>query len=69
MSVLEVDKLAMKVDIPTDGMYSFRSAPYGATANIVKNICNQQWRSVGNAVFVHEELREELLLFARQTLG
>ena len=62
MFVQEVDKLAMKVLIPTgDDTYSFRSAPDAATVNIVKNICNRQWKPVVNAMFLHKELREELL--------
>ena len=61
MSAEEVEKPAMKIVIPTgDDTYSFRSAPDAATVNIVKNICNRQWKPVVNATFVLEKLREEL---------
>lgn len=62
MSAEEVEKPTMKIVIPTgDDTYSFRSAPEAATDNMVKNICNRQWKPVVNAMFLHEELREELL--------
>jgi len=62
MSAQEVEKPAVKLVIPTgDGTYSFHSTPDAATANIVKNICNRNRKPVVNAMFVHEELKKELL--------
>ena len=62
MSAQAVEKPAVKVVIPTgDNTYSFRSTPDAATADIVKNICNRNWKPVVNATFVHEELKKELL--------
>lgn len=58
MSAQEVEKPAIKVVIRDT--YSVRSGPDTATANIVKNICNRQWKPVVNATFVLEKLREEL---------
>lgn len=63
MSVVErTEKSKMKVVFPTgDDTFSFRSAPDVTTTNIIRNICNRNWKPVVNAIFSHEELREELL--------
>ena len=62
MSMEEVDKPALRIIIPTgNDNFAFRSTPDATTANIVKNICNKNWKPVVNALFVHTELKDELL--------
>lgn len=62
LSIEEVDKPALRIAIPTgNDNFSFRSAHDATTANIVKNICNKNWKPVVNASFVHKELKDELL--------
>ena len=57
MSMEEVDKPALRIIIPTgNDNFAFRSTPDATTANIVKNICNKNWKPVVNALFVHTEL-------------
>lgn len=52
----------MKKIIPTgDETFTFRSPPDVMTANMIRNICDRNWKPVVNAMFVYEKLREELL--------
>ena len=62
MSMEEVDKPALRIFIPTgNDNFAFRSTPDATTANMVKNVSNKNWKPVVNALFVHEELKDELL--------
>ena len=58
----EGEKAKMKVIIPTgDETFTFRSPPDVMTANMIRNICDRNWKPVVNAMFGNEKLREELL--------
>ena len=63
MSMEEVDKPALRIIIPTgNDNFAFRSTPDATTANIVKNICNKNWKPVVNALFVHRAQGRTLAL-------
>lgn len=64
MSVVErTEKSKMKVVFPTgDDTFSFRSAPDVTTTNIIRNICNRNWKPVVNVIFA-------LVIFALQKHG
>lgn len=58
----EGEKAKMKVIIPTgDETLTLRSPPDVMTANMIRYICERNWKPVVNAMFGYEKLREELL--------
>lgn len=67
MSMEEVNKPALRIAIPSgNDNFSFCSAPHATMANIIKNICKNNWKPVDRALFVHEELSKNM---ARKMTG
>ena len=64
------EKPRMKVVIPnSDSTMAFRSPPDDWATRMIKNICERNLKTVSNAVFQYEDLREDLTLALSKQLA